>query len=138
MFYVGYVRHYYTVGISTWLGSINITHFIIKKYINITSGCCYVYTLKKSVLKSFKHSSRLTVFRSMVYSTRSKCCTIPDIISCFLSQIITGTIISNRIHVYAESSSAVVSKIPQRLVICPVHGVILLRYERMFQSVLEI
>eukprot|EP00075_Anas_platyrhynchos_P011267 XP_027300520.1 testis anion transporter 1 isoform X6 [Anas platyrhynchos] len=29
--------------------------------------------------------------------------------------IITGTIISNRIHVYAESSSAVVSKIPQRL-----------------------
>ncbi|XP_035203257.1 testis anion transporter 1 isoform X2 [Oxyura jamaicensis] len=29
--------------------------------------------------------------------------------------IITGTIISNRIHVYAESSSAVVSKVPQRL-----------------------
>jgi len=50
--------------------------------------------------------------------------------SCFLSQIITATIIANCIHLHAESSSAVVSRIPQRLVIYAVNEVILLRHER--------
>ncbi|OXB72261.1 UNVERIFIED_CONTAM: hypothetical protein H355_003794, partial [Colinus virginianus] len=44
--------------------------------------------------------------------------------------IITASIIANCIHLHAESSSAVVSMIPQRLVISDVNEVIFLGYER--------
>lgn len=57
----------------------------------------------------------------------SKCCLISGIASWFFSQIITVTIISNCIHLHAESNNAVVSMIPQRLVTCAVYEVVLLR-----------
>ena len=107
----------------------SILYFISKNISSITSGCCYIYTLNLC-LSPLNTSTRLPVFRCIVYSFGSKCCIISGIASCFLSQIITVTIISNRIHLHAESSSAVVSMIPQRLVIYAVYEVVLLRYER--------
>lgn len=111
-----------------------LIYFISKSISHITSGCCYIYTLNLCLSPVNTHT-RLTVFRCIEHSFRSKWCIISGIASCFLSQIITVTIISNRIHLHAESSSAVVSMIPQRLVIYAVNEVVLLRYER---DVLEI
>lgn len=102
----------------------SIIYFISKNISNIASGCCYIYT-QNLCLSPLNTPTRLTVFRWIVYSFRSKCCIISGIASCFLSQIITFSIISNHIHLHAESSSAVVSMIPQRLVICAVYEVVL-------------
>lgn len=106
-----------------------VIYYISKNISHITSGCCYIYRLSLC-LSPLNTPTRSTVFRCILHSCRSKCCIISGIAFCFLSQIITVTIVSNCIHLHAESSNAVLSMIPQRLVVYAVNEVVLWRYKK--------